>query len=64
MESLLATDTNGNGLIKYSVSGNSGIWRDGFLTDDYYALLAVPLRQSEKSQSKNHGQTVSVRRPL
>jgi hypothetical protein len=30
MESLLATDTNGNGLIKYCVSGNSGIWQDGF----------------------------------
>lgn len=29
-ESMLATDTNGNGLVKYSVSGNSGIWPDGF----------------------------------
>jgi hypothetical protein len=28
-ESMLATDTNGNGLIKYAVSGNSGIWTDG-----------------------------------
>lgn len=28
-ESMLGTDTNGNGLIKYSVSGNSGIWPDG-----------------------------------
>jgi hypothetical protein len=29
-ESMLATDSSGNGLIKYSVSGNSGIWSDGF----------------------------------
>ncbi len=29
-ESMLATDTNSNGLVKYSVSGNSGIWPDGF----------------------------------
>lgn len=29
-ESMLATDTDGNGLFKYSVSGNSGIWPDGF----------------------------------
>ena len=28
-ETMLATDTTGNGLIKYSVSGNSGIWNDG-----------------------------------
>jgi len=26
-ESMLATDTNGNGLIKYSVSGDSGVWK-------------------------------------
>ena len=30
MESLLATDTDGDGLIKYCVSGNSGIWQNGF----------------------------------
>jgi hypothetical protein len=30
MESLLATDTNGDGLIKYCVSGNSGMWQNGF----------------------------------
>ena len=29
-ESMLATDSSGNGLIKYCVSGNSGIWSDGF----------------------------------
>jgi hypothetical protein len=29
-ESMLATDSDGNGLFKYSVSGNSGIWPDGF----------------------------------
>jgi hypothetical protein len=29
-ESMLATDTDGNGLFEYSVSGNSGIWPDGF----------------------------------
>jgi len=29
-ESMLATDTNSDGLVKYSVSGNSGIWPDGF----------------------------------
>jgi len=29
-ESMMATDTDGNGLFKYSVSGNSGIWPDGF----------------------------------
>ncbi|MGB7266808.1 MAG: hypothetical protein WBC92_14935 [Terracidiphilus sp.] len=29
-ESMLATDTNGDGLVKYSISGNSGIWPDGF----------------------------------
>jgi hypothetical protein len=29
-ESMLATDTNGNGLIKYCVSGNSNTWSDGF----------------------------------
>jgi hypothetical protein len=29
-ESVLATDTDGNGLFKYSVSGNSGTWPDGF----------------------------------
>ncbi len=29
-ESMLATDDDGDGLIKYSVSGNSGIWPDGF----------------------------------
>lgn len=28
-ETMLATDTTGNGLIKYSISGNSGIWKDG-----------------------------------
>lgn len=28
-ESMLATDSNGNGLIKYSVSGNSGTWPNG-----------------------------------
>jgi hypothetical protein len=29
-ESMLATDTDGNGLFKYSVSGNSGTWPNGF----------------------------------
>jgi hypothetical protein len=29
-ESMLATDSNGDGLIKYCISGNSGIWREGF----------------------------------
>jgi len=29
-ESMLATDSNGDGLIKYNISGNSGIWPDGF----------------------------------
>jgi hypothetical protein len=29
-ESMLATDANGDGLLKYSISGNSGIWPDGF----------------------------------
>ncbi|MFP5233004.1 MAG: hypothetical protein ACLGQX_10315 [Acidobacteriota bacterium] len=29
-ESMLASDKNGDGLIKYCVSGNSGIWPDGF----------------------------------
>ncbi|MDE3149335.1 MAG: twin-arginine translocation signal domain-containing protein [Acidobacteriota bacterium] len=29
-ESMLATDTDSDGLIKYSISGNSGIWPDGF----------------------------------
>jgi hypothetical protein len=29
-ESMLATDTDGNGLFKYSVSGNSGTWPEGF----------------------------------
>jgi hypothetical protein len=29
-ESMLTTDTDGNGLFKYSISGNSGIWPDGF----------------------------------
>ena len=29
-ERMLATDTSGNGLVKYVVSGNSGIWPDGF----------------------------------
>ena len=29
-ESMLATDDTGNGLIKYAISGNSGIWPDGF----------------------------------
>lgn len=28
-DAMLATDTSGNGLIKYAVSGNSGIWTDG-----------------------------------
>lgn len=28
-ESMLATDTDGDGLMKYSISGNSGIWKDG-----------------------------------
>jgi hypothetical protein len=28
-ETLLASDTDGDGLFKYSVSGNSGIWKDG-----------------------------------
>jgi hypothetical protein len=28
-ETMLATDTDGNGLIKYSISGNSGIWGSG-----------------------------------
>ena len=29
-EAMLATDTDGNGLFEYSVSGNSGIWPNGF----------------------------------
>ena len=29
-ESMLASDSNGDGLIKYSESGNSGIWSNGF----------------------------------
>jgi hypothetical protein len=29
-ESMLATDTDGDGLIKYCISGNSGIWPDGY----------------------------------
>jgi hypothetical protein len=29
-ESMLATDTDGDGLFEYSVSGNSGIWPSGF----------------------------------
>jgi Bacterial alpha-L-rhamnosidase 6 hairpin glycosidase domain len=29
-ESMLATDNDGNGLFKYSVSGNSGTWPSGF----------------------------------
>jgi hypothetical protein len=29
-ESMLATDSDGNGLFKYSVSGNSGTWPNGF----------------------------------
>jgi len=29
-DKMLSTDTNGNGLVKYSISGNSGIWPDGF----------------------------------
>jgi Bacterial alpha-L-rhamnosidase 6 hairpin glycosidase domain len=29
-ESMLASDNNGDGLIKYSESGNSGIWSNGF----------------------------------
>jgi len=28
-ETMLATDSDGDGLIKYSISGNSGIWADG-----------------------------------
>ncbi len=28
-DTMMATDTNGNGLFKYPVSGNSGIWSDG-----------------------------------
>lgn len=31
-DAMLTTDTNGDGLIKYSVSGNSGIWTDGIPT--------------------------------
>jgi len=30
VESMLASDSNGDGLIKYSESGNSGIWSNGF----------------------------------
>lgn len=29
-DKMLATDTNGDGLVKYIVSGNSGIWSNGF----------------------------------
>jgi hypothetical protein len=29
-DKMLATDTNGDGLVKYAISGNSGIWSDGF----------------------------------
>ena len=29
-ESMLATDSNGDGLTKYCISGNSGIWGEGF----------------------------------
>jgi len=29
-DQMLATDTNGDGLVKYVVSGNSGIWPNGF----------------------------------
>jgi Bacterial alpha-L-rhamnosidase 6 hairpin glycosidase domain len=29
-DKMLATDTNGDGLIKYIISGNSGAWPDGF----------------------------------
>lgn len=31
-ETMMATDKDGNGLFKYAVSGNSGIWPDGFPT--------------------------------
>jgi Bacterial alpha-L-rhamnosidase 6 hairpin glycosidase domain len=31
-DKMLATDTNGNGLIKYVITGNSGIWSNGFPT--------------------------------
>jgi len=31
-EKTIATDTDGNGLFKYRISGNSGIWPDGFPT--------------------------------
>jgi hypothetical protein len=31
-EKMMATDTDGDGLFKYAVSGNSGIWPDGFPT--------------------------------
>lgn len=30
IETMLATDTDSDGLVKYCVSGNSGIWTDGF----------------------------------
>jgi len=29
-DKMLSTDTNGDGLVKYIISGNSGIWPDGF----------------------------------
>lgn len=31
-DKMLATDTNGDGLVKYVISGNSGIWSNGFPT--------------------------------
>ena len=31
-EKMMSTDTTGDGLFKYSISGNSGIWPDGFPT--------------------------------
>jgi hypothetical protein len=30
VDTMLATDTDGNGLVKYGLSGNSGIWTNGF----------------------------------
>lgn len=76
-ESMLATDTDGDGFIKYSVSGNSDTWPDGFPKtrpsnwwdtigfgheDAYANALAYRAYRNMAEMAKKLGKTADVTR--
>lgn len=76
-DSMLATDSTGNGLTKYAVSGNSGIWSDGFpkvrpsnwwdtigfgWEDAYGNALAYRALRDMAMMAKKHGKSADAAR--